>query len=131
MNILPYKLKTTKDQLTSRGGLVALGQLMQTLDFADSIDHYFPGPKSNRGLKPSEFIEALVLMQHDGRFHLDDVRHLQSESGLLKLLGMRRLPKATTLGDWLRRMGHDAEALKAWRSVNRRVLKAAYTIRGT
>jgi hypothetical protein len=72
MKILPYKLATTNDQLTSRAGQLTIAQLMRSLQLAEHIDQQFPLPKSNRGFKPSSFIETLILMQHEGCFHLDD-----------------------------------------------------------
>jgi len=123
MNILPYKLTTTNDQLTSRAGLLTLAELMRSLKLAEHLDQQFPLPGSNRGFKPSVFIETLILMQHEGSFHLDDVRHLQKERALLKVLGMTRIPQATALGGWLRRMGQNRTALCAWRAVNQRILK--------
>jgi len=49
MTILPYKLDTTNDLLTSRAGLLAISQLMESLNLAERIDKHFPQPKSNRG----------------------------------------------------------------------------------
>ncbi len=69
INIIPYKLTTTNDQLTSRAGLLTIAQLMNTL----------------------------ILMQHEGSFHLDDVRHLEQESALIKVLGIDKLPKRIPL----------------------------------
>jgi hypothetical protein len=43
-------------------------------------------------------------MQHEGSFHLDDVRNLHEEEALMSVLGLKRLPKASALGEWLRRM---------------------------
>ena len=42
MNILPYQLKTTKDQLTSSAGLLAVAQLMESLALSTRVDKYFP-----------------------------------------------------------------------------------------
>jgi len=53
MNILPYKLTTTNDQLTSRAGLLTIAQLMQSMQLGEHIDQQFPQPGSNRGFKPS------------------------------------------------------------------------------
>jgi len=44
MNILPYNLATTSDQLTSQGGLLAIAELMQSMQLAQRIDQYFPSP---------------------------------------------------------------------------------------
>ena len=87
MNILSYKLDTTNDLLTSRAGLLAVAQLMDSLGLAECIDQHFPLPKSNRGFRPSEFIKTFILMQHEGNFHLDDIRHLQEDEALRTVLG--------------------------------------------
>ncbi len=76
---------------------------MDSLNLAERIDQHFPLPKSNRGYNPSMFIKTLILMQHEGSFHLDDVRHLQDDEALRTVLDLDKLPSATTLGDWLRR----------------------------
>ena len=123
--MLPYKLDTTNDLLTSRAGLLATAQLMDSLKLDERIDQHFPQPKSNRGYKPSAFIKTLMLMQHEGSFHLDDVRHLEEDEALLKVLGLERLPKATTLGDWLRRAGNQPPIQEAWVKVNRALLQSA------
>ena len=124
MNILSYKLDTTNDLLTSRAGLLAVAQLMDSLGLAECIDQHFPLPKSNRGFRPSEFIKTFILMQHEGNFHLDDIRHLQEDEALRTVLGLKRLPRATTLGDWLRRMGGQKEVLEGWVKVNRVLLQS-------
>jgi hypothetical protein len=122
---LPYKLDTTNDLLTSRAGLLAIGQLMESLSLAERIDQHFPQPKSNRGYKPSEFIKTLILMQHEGSFHLDDIRHIQDDEALRTVLDLKKLPKATTLGDWLRRMGKQPQIQDAWVEVNKALLQSA------
>ena len=44
-------------------------------------------------------------MQHEGRFHLDEVRHIQDDEVLCTVLNMNKLPRAITLGGWLRWVG--------------------------
>jgi hypothetical protein len=123
--LLSYKLDTTNDLLTSRAGLLAIAQLMESLSLAERIDQHFPQPKSNRGYKPSEFIKTLILMQHEGSFHLDDIRHIQDDEALRTVLDLNKLPQATTLGDWLRRMGNQPQIQDAWVKVNRALLQSA------
>ena len=125
MNILPYKLKTTNEQLTSRAGLLVVAQLMEQLELSKSIDAYFPAPKSNRGIPASSYLETLILMQHEGSFHLDDVKHLHEDSALTQVLGIKHLPKASALGNWLRRMGNTPQGMQSLVNVNKRVLKTA------
>ena len=125
MHILPYKLDTTNDLLTSRAGLLAIAQLMESLKLAERIDKHFPLPKSNRGYQPSAFIKTLVLMQHEGSFHLDDVRHIHGDEALRAVLDLDKMPKASAVGDWLRKMGNDPQAFDAWIEVNQAVLQTA------
>jgi len=68
--ILPYKLATTNDQLTSRGGLLAIAQVMDSIQLTKRVDQHFPTRQSNRGFAPSTYIKTLVLMLHEGGFHL-------------------------------------------------------------
>ncbi len=105
MNILPHNLSTTHELLTSRGGLLAIATLMQKLKLTNLIDKHFALPKSNRGFKPSVFINSLVLMQHEGGIRLDDLKYLKKDETLTKLLGLKNIPTPGTVGDWLRRMG--------------------------
>jgi len=90
LNILPHKLAATNDQLTPRAGLLAIAQVMESINLSERIDKYFPPPKSNRGFKPSMFIETLILMQHEGSFHLDHVRHLHDDKALTTVLGLTK-----------------------------------------
>ncbi|WP_294059504.1 transposase, partial [Thiolapillus sp.] len=56
---------------------------------------------------------------------MDDIRHLQSDEALGSVLNLNRLPKATTLGDWLRRMGRQPQMRDAWVKVNQSLLQSA------
>jgi hypothetical protein len=127
MNIPPHKLATTNNLLTSRAGLLAIAQIMQSINLSQRIDKYFPLPKSNRRFKPSTFIEALILMRHEGSFHLEDVRHLHQDAALKTVLGLKEIPKATSLGSWLHSMGKDHQMLPAWRAVNKAPLESCPT----
>jgi hypothetical protein len=125
MKILPYKLATTNDKLTSRAGLLAIAQLMESLQLAERVDAHFPQPKSNRGFKPSIFVQTFILMQHEGSFHLDDVRHLSDDQALRTVLDLKNIPHASSLGAWLRRMGDNTESFSALQEVNKIILKSA------
>ena len=125
MNILPYKLATTNDKLTSRAGLLAIAQLMESLQLSERIDQLLPQPKSNRGFKPSVFVQTFILMLHEGSFHLDDVRHLSDDKALRSVLDLKDIPQACTLGAWLRRMGDQKESFLALQELNKVILKSA------
>lgn len=125
MNILPYKVSTTSTLLTARAGLLAPLELMNRLQLGACVDKHFPQPKSNRGFKPSRYIQTFMLMQHEGGKHLDDVRLLKEDQGLGAVLPVADFPCATTLGQWLRRQGEHADILSSVSQVNKHLLKAA------
>ena len=124
MKILPYKIGATNELLTSRMGLLAIVELMNRLGLANHIDATFPQPGSNRGFKPSVFVETLILMQHAGGFHLDDVRDIKMDTALRTLFELKQVPQAGSLGNCLRRMGKNPQVMKALNTVNKVVLDA-------
>ncbi len=71
---------------------------MDYMNLSERIDKHFSQPKSNRGYPSSKFIKTFILMQHEGSFRLDDIRHLQDDKALRTVLGIKKLPQATTLG---------------------------------
>jgi hypothetical protein len=89
--ILPHKLATTNDQLASRPDLLTMA-VMESMQLAERVDKHIPKPKSNRYFMPSNHIQTLVLMQYQGRFHLDEVRHLLEDTALTYMLGLTTIP---------------------------------------
>jgi hypothetical protein len=61
--ILPHKLATTNDQLTSQAGLLTISQVKESIQLAERVEKHFPKPKSHRGFMPSNYIQTLVFMQ--------------------------------------------------------------------
>jgi hypothetical protein len=111
--ILPIKLERSSERLTSLGGLVVLEELARGVGVWEKIDGALEGPKSGRGYKPREFVQALVWMLHAGGRRLEDLRELRAEQEVLGRLGLEAVPDAGTVGDWLRRQGlRGAEALQ-------------------
>ena len=125
MKSLPYSLATTKDHLTSRGGLLLLAEVMSQLGLSELVNSYFPAPGSNRGYSPSDYVNTFVMMLNEGGRCLEDVRHLKREAPLLSVLGLKTLPSADALGDWLRRLGKSKVGINALAQINKRLLSAA------
>jgi hypothetical protein len=126
MNIIPYQLTTTNDLLTARAGLVCIAEVMKGIDFSGLVDRYFPAPQSNRGFKPCVFVNALMLMLHEGGRCLDDLRHIRDDEALRTLLGLPCIPESDSVGDWLRRCGQ--AGVSGATEVNRCLL--AHTLTG-
>ena len=103
--IFSFKIKTTKDVLTARSGLALFAEYNHGIGLRDLADKYLPLPGSNRGFKLSVFVNSLVLMLQGGGRSFEDLRELQTDNGLMKLIGYDNIPDPDTAGDWMRRMG--------------------------
>ena len=80
MNILPHKLKPSKEAITAQSGLLAPLQLMQSLGFVNYIDRYFPDPKRKSGFPASIYLQSIILLLHSGGTRLDDMRILRNDA---------------------------------------------------
>lgn len=98
---------------------------MESLQLAERADQVFPQPGSNRGFKPSVYVQTLLLMLHEGGCHFDDVRHLKDDEALRTVLGLKSVPQACTLGNWVRRMSEEPDIEKAMVELNKVALKSA------
>lgn len=82
-----------------------MGEFNHGLGLRQLVDRCLPVPGSNRGYAPSAFVESLILMLQAGGQTLEDLRELEREGALMKLVGREEIPDPDTVGDWLRRMG--------------------------
>jgi hypothetical protein len=89
--ILPIKMERSSERLTSLGGLVVLEELAQALGLWEEVDRALEGPKSGRGYRPREIVQALVWMLHAGGRRLEDLR---GELGALNLSLVKGIQKA-------------------------------------
>lgn len=122
--VLPFKLETTSDTITSHAGLSLLGEFAQGIGFSDLLDDQLPRPGSGAGYRPSEYVMPLVLMLNGGGRCLEDLREVRRDTALRELLGWERFPSSDAAGNWLRRMGLSG-GLCGLDRVNRAVLDRA------
>ena len=110
--IFPFKMGATKEELTAHGGLALMAEFNHGIGLRELTDKYMPAPGSNRGFKPSVYVDSLVLMLQGGGRSLEDLRELKYEAGLMKLISVEKVPDPDSVGDWCRRMGNlEAEQL--------------------
>lgn len=103
--VLGFKIERTEEELTAHGGLALMAEYSHGLGLRRLVDRYLPEPGSHRGYAPSVFVDALVLMLQAGGQSLEDLRELEREAALMKLIGREAIPDPDSVGDWLRRMG--------------------------
>jgi hypothetical protein len=100
--ILPYQVEVS-DKLghtTARGGLPLVVETMRALGLESAIEKHLRLRQRESGYTDVEKIEALVLLLAAGGDCLDDMRTLQADEGLERLLG-RELPSPDTLRHFL------------------------------
>ena len=103
--LLPIKLEESKERLTSLTGLLLVEEWGRAKGVWARVDQLFRRPGSGRSYAASEYVRALVWLLHAGGRRLEDVRELAAEQGVLAQLGLKRIPSADAIGDWLRRQG--------------------------
>jgi hypothetical protein len=121
--ILPIKMEKSEERLTSLGGLVVVEEMARALGVWERVDEYLKGPGSGRGYRASEFVQPLVWMLQAGGRRLEDLRELRAEQEVLAKLGLRAVPDAGTVGDWLRRQGE--AGVTGLARVNRELIQGA------
>ena len=123
MNILPHKLRLSKEAITSQSSLLAPLQLMQSLDFARCIDQNFQAPKRKSGFPASTYLQSIILLLHSGGTRLDDMRTLRNDAALVSLLDIPCFPSSRAVGAWLHRMSKEQGVIKAQQAVNQHLLQ--------
>lgn len=103
--IFPFKLELTKEVLTARSGLALFAEYNHGIGLRELVEKYLPAPGSNRGFKPSVFVNSMVLMLQGGGRSFEDLRELKGDEGLMELIEYSNIPDPDTAGDWMRRMG--------------------------
>ena len=127
--VLPSKLETTFDPITSHAGLALLGEFGHSLGLSALVGRHVAMPGSGAGYRPSEFVMPLVLMLNGGGRSLEDLREVRRDSAPRDLPGWDRLPSSDAAGGWLRRTGRNG-GLSGLDRVNQAVLDRICDWRG-
>lgn len=109
MDILPYKLESSKELITSRAGILPLAELLSKINLPGAIDKLLGAQKSNRSYKHSDFIISYILSLHMGAQSLSDISLVANDSVLRELLSMKNVPCSSAIGKWFKRVGKDNE----------------------
>ena len=92
MNILPYKLESSNELITSRAGILALAELISKIKLSKLIDDTLGFQKSNRSYNHSDFIVAYILSLHMGASSISDISLISNDNVLRALLNIKNIP---------------------------------------
>ena len=112
--LLPYVVEVVADGdgVTGRAGLPLVLETMRALGLDQAIAQHVRVRERQSGYTETEKIEALVLLLAAGGTCVDDLRVLQADGGLRRLLG-RQLPSADRLRHFLYACHDDALVAQA------------------
>lgn len=99
-NLERYKVGTTKEAVTSFGGLPLFLQMGQALGLEKKLNR-LEIKERNRGYQPAEMGFSLMGLLQAGGVALDDIELLRGDEGMRRLLP--GIPAANTVGEFLRR----------------------------
>lgn len=120
--VLPFKLESTDERMTSQSGLVLFGEFLQAINLPGLIQRALPRPGSAVGYKAHEFIIPMLLTIHGGGSTLEDTRMIRRDDALKTLLGIEAFPSPDAYGDWLLRSGGKPETRRGIADVQRGTL---------
>jgi len=103
--VLNFSIESSDEKLTPRSGTILLGEFFKAIRLDEMCNRYLPEPKSNHSYQPFEMIQPLLLMLHSGGKSLEDIRVIDSDEAIKKTLHIKDIPKADSIGKWLKRAG--------------------------
>ena len=122
--ILPFHLERSEKEITPHAGLTVISEAYRALKVSDSVRRYLPHPGSNRGFSPEVYVETLLLLLCGGGNRLEEVRQLEEDVALQRVIGVKKFPSSDALGDWLRRMG-EQKGYRALEKVGKGLVRKA------
>lgn len=99
---LDFQLAVTSETITSMSGLAVFYETALAAGVVSHISEFFSTPGSNHGLRPEEYVMPLALMFCGGGRTMEDIRKIEKDQGLRRLLGFRRIPGADAIAKWLK-----------------------------
>jgi hypothetical protein len=110
---LPFEIDETVDPclVTARAGVPLVIELFRQLGVAEVLDDQVRIKQRQRGLRPSQLVEALIALWVSGGDRCQDLTTLREDRALATLLAYE-LPAATTVRDFLE--AFHAEDLPLW-----------------
>jgi len=96
------------DDLTGHAGLLAIATFLERSGIIRLVQRRLPASLSANGYSAADMLLTIWvnILVHRGAATLQTIDHLRANPAVLRLLKMKRMPAATTVADWLRRMAN-------------------------
>lgn len=100
-------VEASEGELVGCAGLAVMIRFVDRIGFFRRCDRVLPFPRSNSGYAPSTYMKtlfALGIVYPDSSAPLERIDDLRKSRGVRRSLGVKKIPTAKSVGDWLRRM---------------------------
>lgn len=102
-------VEACEGDLVDTAGLAILMRFMNKTGFFKYCDSRLPVSKSNSAYPPSTYVKtlfALCVLYPDSNAPLERIDDIRESRAVRRSLGLREIPTAKSVGDWLRRMAN-------------------------
>lgn len=101
--VMGFKLERSEEEITPYGGLGLYGELYKAVGMEKGVKRQMPEPGSGAGYEANSYVCSIVMMLIAGGRRLEDIRKVKMDRALRRITGIKEVPSADALGDWLRR----------------------------
>lgn len=109
-------VEACEGDLVDTAGLAIVMRFMAKTGFFKQCDNQLPVSVSNSAYPPSTYMKtlfALCILYPDSRAPLDRINDIRQSRALRRILGVKEIPTAKSVGDWLRRMANREVGMSA------------------
>lgn len=75
------------------------------MDVEALVNQHLPKPGSGHGYEAINYVSPLSLTLYGGGDAIEDAREIREDYALREIIGLKRVPSSSAIGDWLKRMG--------------------------
>lgn len=120
--IYNYKIEKTKESITSHSGLALGAELFNVLGLEKLTNLVMPKPSSAKGYRAEIYIKPILLMLIGGGQALEDIRVIENDKALLRVIEIDNVPSPDAAGNWLRR-NYENKGYEGLEKINNKLIK--------
>jgi hypothetical protein len=119
--VLDFELSSSDELLTPRAGTIIFGEYLKGLGLESLCNTNLPLPLAHNGYEPFKYIYPLVLMLHSGGRVCEDIRSINYDKALKKILKIDCVPDPTSITKWMKRIG--VQGIIGIENINKTLIK--------
>lgn len=116
----------TPDKATVHGGQLAVAAVMEKFGLKQRVKRCAaldPRSDKHKGYDPEIYVAGIIYAMTSGGCTLSEVENLNQDEALKSMLGIKKFPDESSVGEWMRNVGEDGAL--AVRKIGREFVKWA------